>query len=257
MTEKLASTERFGSRVEDYVRSRPGYPAELARWLAAQCGLQPGAAVADIGCGTGLFARELLLAGLQVTGVEPNGPMRAAGVDFLAGFGTAFRAVEGTAEATGLTAGSVRLVTAAQAFHWFSPPAARAEFKRILVPGGFVALVWNVRRDNTPFLRGYEALLQACAPEYADSGVPAQADERIIAPFFAPSTYVQRSFPYAQHFDRDGLRGRLLSSSYVPAAGAPGHDAMLARLDVLFDTHQRGGLVDFEYDTRVFVGVSG
>jgi SAM-dependent methyltransferase len=250
----MKSTERFGNRVEDYVRTRPGYPAGLLPWLMQHCRLRAGDAVADIGCGTGLFTRELLLQGLRVEGVEPNAPMRAAGDAFLAEFGGAFRSREGTAEATGVEPASVALVTAAQAFHWFRPAPTRAEFARILAPGGHVALIWNVRREDTPFLQGYEALLRAHAPEYAASGVPAQANLDTIRPFFAPSSFVEHSIPYAQHFDREGLRGRLLSSSYAPAAGSPGHQPMMAALDALFEAHQRNGMVAFEYDTRSFVG---
>jgi len=250
----MKSTERFGNRVEDYVRTRPGYPEALIPWLMRQCGLRAGDAVADVGSGTGLFTRELLRHGLRVEGVEPNAPMRAAGDAYLAEFGAAFHSHAGTAEATGLAQGSVRLVTAAQAFHWFRPEPVRAEFARILAPGGRAALIWNVRREDTPFLRGYEALLQGHAPEYANSGVPAQANLEVIRPFFAPSAFVEHSVPYAQYFDREGLRGRLLSSSYAPAAGTSGHEPMLAALDALFDAHQRNGQVAFEYDTRAFVG---
>jgi SAM-dependent methyltransferase len=250
----MKTTERFSNRVEDYVRTRPGYPEALVPWLMRQCGLQAGAVVADIGSGTGLFTRELLLRGLRVEGVEPNGPMRAAGDAFLAEFGDAFHSREGTAEATGLASGSVALVVAAQAFHWFRPEPTRAEFARILAPGGQVALIWNVRREDTPFLQGYEALLRAHATEYANSGVPAQANLDIIRPFFGAAGFVEHSIPYVQYFDHDGLRGRLLSSSYAPAAGVPGHEPMMEALEALFEAQQREGRVAFEYDTRVFVG---
>jgi SAM-dependent methyltransferase len=250
----MKTTERFSNRVEDYVRWRPGYPAALAPWLMSRCGLLAGDPAADVGSGTGLFTRELLLQGLRVTGVEPNAPMRAAGDQFLAEFGDRCSSREGTAEATGLPAASMRLVTVAQAFHWVRPAEARVEFARVLQPGGHVALVWNVRREDTPFLQAYEALLRRHAPEYANSGVPAQADLAVIRPFYAPASFIEHSFPYAQHFDLEGLRGRLLSSSYAPAAGTPGHQPMLADLDALFAAHQRDGQVAFEYDTRVFLG---
>ncbi len=250
----MKSTERFGNRVEDYARWRPGYPAELFPWLMAECGLKPGDAAADIGCGTGLFTRELLLLGLRVHGVEPNGPMRQAGEHYLAEFAGAFASHDGTAEATGLPGAGLRLVTAAQAFHWFRPEPTRAEFARILAPGGHAALIWNVRREDTPFLQGYEALLRRHAPEYAGSGVPAQGNLAVIRPFFEPAGLVERSFPYAQLFDFEGLRGRLLSSSYAPPAGTPAHEPMLKDLERLFEAHQSQGRVSFDYDTRVFVG---
>ena len=251
----MKSTERFSNRVADYARCRPGYPAALGDWLVRHCGLKPGDAAADIGCGTGLFTRELLRRGLRVHGVEPNGPMREAGAQALAEFGAAFSAHDGSGEATGLPDACVRLACAAQAFHWFDPVAARREFARILVPGGHAALIWNVRGEDSPFLRGYDALLQKHAPEYAKSGIPAQANLDTITPFFAPAGFEQRNFDYAQHFDYDGLRGRLLSSSYAPAAGTPGHEPMLDDLRKLFDEHQHDGLVEFAYQTRAFVGV--
>jgi len=250
----MKSTERFSNRVDDYARWRPGYPAELTAWLIAECGLQRGDAVADIGCGTGLFTRDLLLQSLLVRGVEPNAPMRHAADQYLGDFGEAFSSHDGTSEATGLPGASVKLVTAAQAFHWFRPAPTRAEFARILAPGGHVALIWNVRREDTAFLQGYEALLRRHAPEYASSGVPAQANLEVIRPFFAYSGFVERSFPYSQSFDLEGIRGRLLSSSYAPAAGMPGHAPMLADLDRLFEAQQRDGRVAFDYDTRAFVG---
>ncbi len=253
VSDPAAPTERFSNRVDDYARWRPGYPAELVPWLVGHCGLVSGDAVADVGSGTGLFSRELLAAGLLVHGVEPNAAMRDAGARELA-HDSRFSSHNGTAEATGLPSASVRLVTAAQAFHWFVPEPARTEFTRILQPGGQIALIWNVRREDTPFLAGYEALLQRHAPEYARSGVPAQADTVVIAYFFSGSQHERREFAYAQHFDREGLHGRLLSSSYAPARGVPGHEAMMEDLDVLFDAHQRNGEVAFLYRTQLFVG---
>ena len=97
--------------------------------------------------------------GNEVFGVEPNELMRSAGVEFLAGF-PKFRSISGTAENTTLSDGSVDLVVTAQAFHWFDPEKARAEFKRILKENGFVALIWNERQLNTtPSLAEYEQFL--------------------------------------------------------------------------------------------------
>jgi len=246
----LEVTERFSDRVEDYERARPGYPPAMLDWLIEQCGLLPGDPVADVGSGTGLLARSLAARGLSVTAVEPNAPMRAAAER--AGPGIASQA--GRAEATGLAPGSVRLITAAQAFHWFDPVPTRREFERILAPGGRVALIWNVRRDDTPFLEDYATLLRQHAPGYTRSGASAQADEAAIARFFHPLPVVQARFDNAQAFDREGLRARLISSSYVPGKGRPGHAEVLDACDAVFARHARDGEVAFLYLTRVFVG---
>ncbi len=247
------STERFSDRVDDYVRYRPGYPSELIGLLMQEVGLVPGNPVADIGAGTGILTRLLLSSGLRVRAVEPNAAMRAAADAALSGQ-SGYASVCGSAEATGLPASSVKLVTVAQAFHWFDPPAARVEFARILRPGGCVALIWNVRRLDGEFAQAYEALLLEHCPEYANAKVPVQADEAVITDFFASGHYRRHNLEYRQSFDRDGLRGRLLSSSYAPAAETPGHAPMMAALDRLFTDCQRNGQVVIEYDTRVFVG---
>ena len=153
------STQRFSSRVGNYVRYRPGYPAAAIDLLKNECGLTPASVVADIAFGTGIFTRMLLENGNRVYGVEPNSDMRKAGEEFLRSY-PKFTSVAGTAEATTLDDHSVDFVTAAQAAHWFDREKARREFIRICRPGGWTVLLWNERRTgSTPFLRAYEQLL--------------------------------------------------------------------------------------------------
>ena len=81
--------------------------------------------VADIGSGTGISARPFLENGNTVYGVEPNEAMRAAAEEFLKDYPN-FHSVEGRSDDTGLAAGSVDIVIAAQAFHWFDLETTRA-----------------------------------------------------------------------------------------------------------------------------------
>ena len=186
----LSPTVRFSTRVENYVRYRPGYPDAVLAWLRAECDLTPAAVVADIGSGTGKLAELFLRNGNRVFGVEPNREMREAGEGMLAGFPN-FVSVDGAAEATTLPAASVDFVTAGQAFHWFDRQTARREFARILKPGGWVVLVWNERRSDSPFLRDYEALLREFASEYEQ--VPPPEPERRRHPQLARSGAVPQS----------------------------------------------------------------
>src|ERR1700722_13943261 len=129
------ATSRFSKRVENYVRYRPGYPAEVLKVLKKECRLLPSHALADIASGTGIWTRLLLENRNSVFGVEPNAEMRHAGERLLEAF-AGFTSVAGTAEATTLADQSVDFVTAAQAAHWFDRGRARREFGRILKPGG-------------------------------------------------------------------------------------------------------------------------
>src|SRR5262249_48098424 len=124
------STQRFSDRVADYVKFRPTYPREVVTFLHNTCGLEPRAQVADMGAGTGIWAKVLLDEGHPVVAVEPNDAMREAANTWLASY-QGFSSVAGTAEATTLNDASVDLVIAAQAFHWFDPVTARREFARI------------------------------------------------------------------------------------------------------------------------------
>jgi SAM-dependent methyltransferase len=235
------------------VQHRPGYPPELIELLAAECGLTVDSLVADVGSGTGLLAQPLLAHGCRVFGVEPNREMRLAGEQLLADFAR-FTSVDGTAEATTLLAQSVDLITAGQAFHWFDRARAHSEFARILRPSGWVVLVWNDRRTtSTPFLVAYEQLLERYATDYAQVSHK-RIDEATIGSFFAPGSWSRRVFENRQLFDFAGLQGRLLSSSYTPEPGQPGHQPMLAALRAAFDAHQEAGRVAFEYDTTVYYG---
>ena len=247
-----APQERFSDRVENYVRYRPGYPPGIPDLLRREAGLTPLSVIADIGSGTGISTQLFLTEGCTVYGVEPNHGMRQAAERLLAGW-PRFHSVNGTAQATTLAGESVDLIVAAQAFHWFNTPETRAEFTRILKPGGPIVLIWNERQtEATPFLRDYEQLLLRFATDYATVRHE-NIDAAALEQFFA-GPYSAHTFLNEQRFDFPALQGRLLSSSYAPAAGHPQHEPMIAELRRIFDLHQTNGEVCFLYDTRVYIG---
>ncbi len=247
-------TARFSDRVENYVRYRPGYPPEVLGLLRAECGLRPRHIVADIASGTGVFTRLLLENGNSVFAVEPNTAMREMGIEQLKSLeSNRLVSVAGTAEETTLRPASVDFVTAAQAAHWFDLPRARAEFVRILRPGGWCVLIWNERETTTtPFLRDYEQLLLTYGTDYKE--VRHERTTAMIHEFFAPALSEERVYSLSQQFDYEGLAGRLWSSSYAPLEGHPSYAPMMQELERIFRAHAEDGAVDFEYKTRVFYG---
>jgi SAM-dependent methyltransferase len=244
------ATQRFSSRVENYVRYRPSYPHAIVELLTKECGLRRDSIVADIAFGTGIFTKLLLENGNKVFGVEPNADMRKAGELFLVDY-PRFTSVAGTAEDTTLDDHSVDIVTAAQAAHWFDLKKARQEFIRITKPGGWSVLLWNERSiHSTPFLRAYEEVLLNFGTDYNE--VRHERTTETIHEFFAPTPFHSRVFDNHQKIDYGGLEGRLLSSSYIPAAGHPNYQPMLTELKRTFDAHQVNGKVTLEYKTRVY-----
>lgn len=246
-------TGRFTDRVDDYARSRPGYPPQVLAAIRDDLGLRPEHVVADIGSGTGLLSRLFVENGNLVYGVEPNVAMAAVAASTLGPTGR-FHGVGGRAEQTGLDPASVDLVTAGQSFHWFAPAESRAEFLRILRPPGRVALVWNLRRlDSTPFLRDYEDFVRRWSTDYAQVA-ERYAEPSSMSALFGGTKWQEHRFDNRQDFDLAGLRERLISSSYTPRPGDPRREQMLAALPAVFAAHAREGTVAFEYDTRVFTG---
>jgi SAM-dependent methyltransferase len=244
-------TERFSTRVANYARHRPGYPAAMLDHLLRVCGLGTDSIVADLGSGTGLLAAQLLARGWQVIGVEPNREMREAAEAQLAAH-PRYRSVAAPAEATTLERESVDLIVAAQAFHWFDRARARLEFVRILKPPRWTAIAWNYRHvDTSAFLRGYEALLHEYCPEYAEILDP-ERHRREVEAFFGGEVALDR-FDNVQSFDWEGLAGRHLSQSYVPLDG-PRFEPMMRDLRHLYDACQVDGRVAFEHETRLYLG---
>jgi SAM-dependent methyltransferase len=250
----LNPTQRFSTRVDNYVKYRPSYPSAIIDLLEAECALTSDTVIADMGSGTGILAELFLQHGCQVFGIEPNDAMRAAGEHFLARY-KRFASIAATAEATTLLDRSVAMITAGQAYHWFDREGARAEWQRILKPNGWVVLIWNNRHTGgTPFLEAYEQLLHIYGTDYntVNQQLIDHIDDRRA--FFGGDTWKLETFPNQQVFDWDGLRGRLLSSSYMPNEGEKGAKEMLRELQSIFKAHQRNGTVTFEYTTEVWYG---
>jgi len=249
----MDSTIRFSSRVENYVKYRPTYPREVVDVLVRECGLTRDSIVADLGSGTGLLTQLFLANGNRVLGIEPNTEMREAGERIFANDPT-FTSVDGTAEDTTLPNICVDIVVAGQAFHWFDVAKARTECLRILKQGGWAALVWNSRKVNaTLFLQDYENLLREFSDDYAKVNHADTVGDAAITEFFGAG-WRKATFANQQLFDFEGLKGRLLSSSYAPDVEHPNHVPMLQRLREIFDAHQRNGRVTFLYETEVFHG---
>ena len=244
--------ERFSNRVENYVKYRPTYPKQVLDLFRDEMNLQNDSIVADIGSGTGISAKLFLENGNTVFGVEPNEAMREAAENFLQDFPN-FKSLDGTAENTDLQNESVDFVIVAQAFHWFDKTKTRKEFKRILRDKGFIALMWNERQlDSTAFLRDYERLLIRFGTDY-ETVRHENITKETLQDFFQ-TDFEQKTFSNVQTVNFEGLKGRMLSSSYMPTAENPNFEQMLKNLESLFAQHSENGKIEILYDTKVFYG---
>jgi len=247
-------TARFTDRADAYRRARPGYPLEVNEWLRDLLPPGPDANVADVGSGTGIFTRLLLDHGYRVWAVEPNAAMRAKAESDLART-PGFTSVDATAEHTKLPDRSMSLYTAAQAFHWFEPVAARREAMRILRPGASVFLIWNQLDTHASlFARDYRALLLQHCPTYASIAERHGIDDRDRA-FWGDAEPRRATAKHAQSLSAAGLADRVRSSSYAPKPDDPHHDALFRELAQLFTKYQANGVVELPYRCDGYWGV--
>jgi SAM-dependent methyltransferase len=141
----------FGARASDYARFRRGPDGAFFEKLSTFGVGLPGQRIIDLGTGTGLFARALVLRGSKVTGIDPSEPLltEARKLDQLAGVQVDY--LTGVAEHTGLSPAIFDCVTASTCWHWFDRQRAAREAHRLLKSNGklvIAALDWLRLPDN-------------------------------------------------------------------------------------------------------------
>lgn len=238
--------ERFTGLAGDYARHRPSYPDEvIGRIVATHAHGAP--IIADIGTGTGISASLLAAHAGHVIALDPNPSMlRQASPHWRITW------IQGGAESLPLKTGSIDIVTAFQAFHWFDPVRALPEMHRVLRPGGHAALVWHDWNFDDPFTAGYASLIRKASHNH-----PAEDRVKEVGPFLASplfGEFRQIDLPYRHRLDLGGLLGRLRSTSYVPQEGDEG-SALVEAVTDLYSRHaDAAGVVAHVYVTRLFLG---
>ena len=71
---------------------------------------------------------------------------------------------------------------------------------------------------------------------------------------FFQTDFEQKTFSNVQAVDFEGLKGRMLSSSYIPTQENPRFAEMLENLESLFAQHNENDRIEILYDTKIFYG---
>jgi SAM-dependent methyltransferase len=147
--------ESFGADPRRYDRARPRYPTEMVERILAR---SPGLDVLDVGCGTGIAARQFQAAGCRVLGVEVDPRMAAVarrnGVDV----------EEAPFEEWDPAGRSFDAVVAGQAWHWIDPVGGAVKAARILRPGGRLAVFWNVGAPSPEVAEAFTSVYRKVMP---------------------------------------------------------------------------------------------
>jgi len=246
------NTQRFTGRAEDYDRYRQRYPTQevLAR-MRDWCGLTSRSVVADIGAGTGMLAEVFLAHGNRVLAVEPNPDMREQmrpSVERRLGRPVPqLEIIDATAEATTLPDASVDLVAAGRAFHWFDKERSLAEFRRILKPGGWIALIAADRDRESkdpasrPQIDAYEEMMSIHGTDYARIRSSYRTYDR-REPLF-DGDFHHDEIPGFRRLDWENFRGHAMSLSISPQPGHPQYERFAEALKSYFESYAGDGIL--------------
>jgi SAM-dependent methyltransferase len=217
---QLAQATSFGDAAAAYQRGRPPYPASAVDWLVPADAHR----VLDLGAGTGKLTQLLVERGLEVTAVEPLAEMRE---QLLAAVPKA-AVMDGSAEKIPATDGSVDALVVAQAWHWFDASAVLQEAARVLVPGGTLGLVWNVRDLSEPWVAELDRVLHQHGPQVMDT------KPELRAPFEQVERLEVR---WDHQLTRAELLDLVASRSYVITLPASERAELLNQVAELLDSH--------------------
>jgi SAM-dependent methyltransferase len=237
-----------------YDQYRPSYPMDVLNYLVDQFQITDKV-VADIGCGTGIFTRQLSIFTKKIYAVEPNIDMFERCLEYSASFNNIV-VMRSSAEQTDLDEHSVDLITVATAFHWFEHDAFRQECMRILRPMGQVALLINSPgAHNTIDVLQLSALCEEIGLNFSYSHYKPLVNLQSIYKFFKHKLFICRKFPNDLMLNRDQFIGRYLSMHYAPLETDTRYYAFLKGLELIFEKYKQGDTVFIPNKTIVFVGI--
>ena len=163
-----------------------------------------------------------------------------------------FTAVNASAENTTIPSSSVDLISVAQALHWFATKQTKTEFERILRPGGNYLFLWNERvKDCDSFHQHLETILKNTLESYTAQAFQDTTPQTLVSNFLGTDNFTTQTLANEQKLSKEGLLGRVFSSSYSPEDGSRIGQLLRGRLEDMFETFQSEERISIKYETTI------
>jgi ubiquinone/menaquinone biosynthesis C-methylase UbiE len=248
----MDSINKFNGRAKQYTEGRPAYAKDFIDKLYIEYGFDENSVIADVGSGTGKFAKQLLDKKSIVYCIEPNDEMRSVAERELGSYGN-FHSVKGTADHTNTDSDFFDFVTAAQAFHWFDLIEFRKECSRILKKNGNVILIWNMRDVQAKINRECFDIFTKYCPDFKGFSGGVQYNDERINEFFN-GNYELMEFDNNLFFNKDRFINRCLSSSYSLKPDALHFKEYIREIEEIFYSHSQNDTIVVPNKTIAYIG---
>ncbi|MFJ8314262.1 MULTISPECIES: class I SAM-dependent methyltransferase [unclassified Streptomyces] len=249
MTTPRTRAESFNTAAPQYAANRPSYPPPLLD-AVEELAAHPlkNAHVADIGAGTGIASTLLHARGANVTAVEPGEGMAA---EFRRN-NPRIRLVRGDGNALPLATASADFITYAQAWHWTDPAKAGPEARRVLRPGGALALWWNIADHSVEWVAEQDARLREFFRPASDA--PAERGGHPWAEI-PGLEFTERRIPHTRRVPLSTHLANLGSHSAFLVLGAEKTREFLAREHDVLSALFPDGTVEESYVVRLRLAI--
>ena len=241
----------YSSKAEKYARYRWDYAPPAIQAIYDMAHITRASSVADIGAGTGILTRHFAGRAGLVWAIEPNAEMRRLAEKALRP-DAACVIVDGSAEATTLADHSVDLIAVAQAIHWFDPEPTRAEFLRILKPGGWLAVLRNYGTDDELGRAADGLLIPENGVDFSRISRP--PDKKPVDFYYGHDAFQRRTFPFSSRQNWEEFIGSLLTASYMPDEDHSLYRNLENAARRVFDEFSADGWLEVRGETELVIG---
>lgn len=248
----MDTAKEFNGLASVYATGRPAYAEKFITDLFEKFGMTTNSVVADIGSGTGKFAKQIIEKGAFVYCVEPNEDMRNQAVVELIQYDNQL-CIAGGAEYTKLQDETVDFITTSQAFHWFDVELFKRECIRIIKPNGKVFLIWNMRDKHSELMQKNYIIYKKYCPKFKGFSGGIEKDDVRIKNFYN-NNYVRIEYTNPLYYDKAKFIDRCLSSSYSLKQQDSNYEEYIKELESLFDEYSVDNILTIPNKTVVYIG---